>query len=205
VLKDLTLTEYLEKTASGDAMPGCGSIAALSAAAAASLVEMVVNLTIGKKGYESVESEMKEIGRAATTLRKKCVDAIDKDPQAYNQVMTAYQLPKNTEAEKLRRSRAVQDGLKNATRIPLRVAEDALQIMELAARAIEKGNKNAATDGAVAAMTARSALLGAVYNVKTNLSAINDTDFVQTLSQKVQSLESQVEDKEKRILTSVDI
>jgi formiminotetrahydrofolate cyclodeaminase len=75
----------------------------------------------------------------------------------------------------------------------------------LAARAIEKGNKNAATDGAVAAMTARSALLGAVYNVKTNLSAINDTDFVQTLSQKVQTLESQIDNKEKKILTSVDI
>jgi formiminotetrahydrofolate cyclodeaminase len=205
VLKDLTLTEYLKKTASGDATPGGGSIAAMSAAAAASLVEMVANLTIGKKGYESVESEMKEIARAATTIREKCVDAIDKDPEAYNEVMAAYKLPKNTEAEKQRRSRAIQDGLKNATRIPLSVAEDALQIMKLAARAIEKGNKNAATDGAVAAMTARTALLGAVYNVKTNLSAINDTDFVQSLSQKVQTLESQVVKKEKQILASVDI
>ncbi len=205
MLKDLKLTQYFEKTASGDATPGGGSIAATSAAAAASLVEMVANLTIGKKGYESVESEMKEIGQAATTLREKCVDAIDKDPEAYNQVMTAYKLPKNTEAEKQHRSRAIQDGLKNAARIPLRVAEDALQIMELAAQAIEKGNKNAAIDGAVAAMTARTALLGAVYNVKTNLSAINDTDFVQTLSQKVQTLESQVEHKEKQILKTVDI
>jgi formiminotetrahydrofolate cyclodeaminase len=205
VLKDLTLTEYFEKTASGDATPGGGSIVATSAAAAASLVEMVANLTIGKKGYESVESEMKEIGRAATILRKKCVAAIDKDPEAYNQVMAAYKLPKNSETEKNRRSRAIQDGLVNASRIPLGVAEDALQIMDLAARAIEKGNKNAATDGAVAAMTARTALLGAVYNVKINLSAINDTDFVQTLSQKVQTLESQIDNKEKKILTSVDI
>jgi formiminotetrahydrofolate cyclodeaminase len=205
VLKDLTLTEYFEKTASGDATPGGGSIAALSAAAAASLVEMVANLTIGKKGYESVESEMKEIAEAATTLRAKCVDAIDKDPEAYNQVMAAYKLPKDTEAEKHRRSRAIQDGLKNAARIPLSVAEDALKIMELAAKAIEKGNKNAATDGAVAAMTARSALLGAVYNVKINLSAINDAAFVQTLSQKVNTLENQVENKEKQILASVAI
>jgi formiminotetrahydrofolate cyclodeaminase len=205
VLKDLTLTEYLEKTASGDATPGGGSIAAMSAAAAASLVEMVANLTIGKKGYESVESEMKEIGQAATTLRKKCINAIDKDPEAYNQVMAAYKLPKNTEAEKQHRSQAIQDGLKNAARIPLSVAEDALKIMDLAARAIEKGNKNAATDGAVAAMTARTAALGAVYNVKINLSTITDSDFVQTLSQKVQTLESQVENRKKQVLTAVDI
>jgi formiminotetrahydrofolate cyclodeaminase len=177
----------------------------MSAAAAASLVEMVANLTIGKKGYESVESEMKEIGQAATTLRKKCINAIDKDPEAYNQVMAAYKLPKNTEAEKQHRSQAIQDGLKNAARIPLSVAEDALKIMDLAARAIEKGNKNAATDGAVAAMTARTAALGAVYNVKINLSTITDSDFVQTLSQKVQTLESQVENRKKQVLTAVDI
>ena len=109
------------------------------------------------------------------------------------------------EAEKQRRSQAIQDGLKNAAQVPMEVAEDALKIMDLAAGAIEKGNKNAATDGAVAAMTARTALLGAVYNVKINLSSINDSEFVQSLSHKVQTLESQVDDKEKQILASVDI
>jgi formiminotetrahydrofolate cyclodeaminase len=203
VLKNLKLTEYFEKTASGDATPGGGSVAAMSAAAAASLVEMVVNLTIGKKGYEAVEAAMKEIGRAATALREKCIQAIDKDPEAYNQVMAAYKMPKSAEAEKQRRSQAIQEGLKNAARVPMEVAENALKIIDLAAGAIEKGNKNAATDGAVAAMTARTALLGAVYNVKINLSAITDSDFVQTLSQKAQTLESQVEDKERRILAAV--
>ena len=91
-------------------VPGGGSIAALSAAAAASLTEMVANLTIGKKGYASVEAEMRNIARAASRLRHKLIADIDNDPQAYQQVLEAFQLPKNTEAEKQRRANAIQNG-----------------------------------------------------------------------------------------------
>ena len=80
MLKDLTIKEYFEKTASGEPVPGGGSIAALSAAAAASLSEMVANLTIGKKGYESVDAEMKKIAEAASGLRDKLIQDIDNDP-----------------------------------------------------------------------------------------------------------------------------
>ena len=205
MLKDLTLNEYLEKTASGEATPGGGSIAALSAAAAASLTEMVANLTIGKKGYESVETEMKDIAETASGFRENLIQAIDSDPDAYNQVMAAYKLPKDTEAEKKLRSQAIQDSLKNAALVPMGVAEDAYKIMELADKAIKKGNKNAATDGAVAVMASRTSIMAALYNVKVNLSSITDSAFVQTLSQKVNNLESQAEDKEKEILAAFSI
>jgi formiminotetrahydrofolate cyclodeaminase len=205
LLKNLTITEYFEKTASGEPVPGGGSIAALSAAAAASLSEMVANLTIGKKGYESVDSEMKEIAEAASGLRDKLIRDIDNDPEAYQQVMAAFKLPKVTENEKNRRARAIQEGLRNAALIPMGVAEDAFKTMDLIEKVVQKGNTNAVTDGAVAAMAARTAVMAALYNVKVNLASIKEEVFVEKLTQKVQILERQVEEKEKKILSYLKI
>jgi formiminotetrahydrofolate cyclodeaminase len=205
LLKDNTVTEYLEKTASGEPVPGGGSIAALNAAAAASLTEMVANLTIGKKEYASVEAEMRDIAITASKLRDKLIGDIDNDPQAYQQVLAAFQLPKNTETEKQRRSNAIQDGFKNAALVPMSVAEDGFKIMDLAKKVIEEGNKNAATDGAVAAMAARTAVMAALYNVKINLTAIKDEAFVEELAQKVKTLEDQVKNQENAILAIIDI
>jgi formiminotetrahydrofolate cyclodeaminase len=205
VLKDLTLTEYLEKTASGEATPGGGSIAALCAAAAAGLTEMVANLTVGKKSYLSVESEMKDIAETVFDYRQKLTRAIDDDPEAYNQVMAAYKLSKGTDAEIKLRNQAIQEGLKNAARVPMGVAEDAFKIMGYAENAIKKGNKNAVTDGLVAVMTARTAALAALFNVKINLDSITDSAFVAKLSQQADTLERQVQEKEKEILAAVDL
>ena len=195
----------MEKTAEGTAVPGGGSIAALNAAISAGLSEMVANLTIGKKGYEAVQKEMKEITAAASKLRKKLVKDIDRDAAAYNEVMKAFKMPQNTEKQQDRRNNAIQAGLKNASLVPLSVARDALSIMDLTARVIRKGNKNAATDGAVAALTARAAILGALYNVKTNLNFIEDHKFLKEMTKEVKSMESRVVQKEKEILSHVDI
>ena len=195
----------MEKTAEGTAVPGGGSIAALNAAISAGLSEMVANLTIGKKGYEAVQKEMKEITAAASKLRKKLVKDIDKDAAAYNEVMKAFKMPQNTEKQQDRRNNAIQAGLKNASLVPLSVARDALSIMDLTARVIRKGNKNAATDGAVAVLTARTAILGALYNVKTNLNFIEDHKFLKEMTKEVKSMESRVVKKEKEILSHVDI
>ena len=202
MLKDLTLIEYLEKTASGEATPGGGSIAALCAAAAAGLTEMVANLTVGKKNYQSVEAEMNDIAQKVSEYREKLIRAIDEDPEAYNQVMTAFKLPKGTHAEIKRRNQAIQDGLKNAALVPMGVAEDAFQIMGIAEKAITKGNKNAITDGMVAVMTARTAALAALYNVRINLDSITESEFVEALSQKAGALEEQVRKREEEILTA---
>jgi formiminotetrahydrofolate cyclodeaminase len=205
LLKDLTIIDYLAKTASGDPTPGGGSIAALCAAAAAGLSEMVANLTVGKKEYESVAAAMKQTAAAASELRNKMIAAIDRDPEAYNTVMAAFKLPKSTDEEKRRRVRAIQDALKDAAIIPMGVAEDAYQIMKLAQAVIAKGNRNAVTDGAVAVMAARTAALGAIYNVKINLRSIKDKAFVQKLSQKTRALENKIHAKEKEILAEADL
>lgn len=205
MLADHKITEYLDKAAAGTAVPGGGSVAALNAALAASLTEMVANLTVGKKGYEAVEEEMKALAGRASQLRSRLTAAIDQDADAYTEVMAAYKLPKATAEEVAVREQKIQDAIKHAALIPLEVARDALAVIDLAGRAILKGNQNAASDGAVAAMNARTAALAAIYNVKINLSTIRDDSFVEKLTQEVKDLQDQVVAKENEALSYVEI
>ena len=205
VLIDHKITEYLEKAAAGTAVPGGGSVAALNAALAASLTEMVANLTVGKKGYEAVDEEMKALAKEASQLRKKLTAAIDQDADAYTEVMAAYRLPKTTDEEIVRRKQKIQDAIKQAALVPLDVARDSLAVVELAGTAIRKGNKNAASDGAVAAMNARTAALSAIYNVKINLRSIDDESFIERLGQEVKELQSKVIEKENEALAHVEV
>ena len=205
MLKDLTITEFLQQTASSEPLPGGGCTAALNAALAASLTEMVANLTIGRREFEAVEDEMINIAETAAALRKKLQNEIDNDAHAYREVLAAFKLPKNTEEEKNRRSDAIQQAFKTAATVPLGVARDALKIMDLASRAIAKGNQNAVTDGAVGVLVSRAAVLAAIYNVKVNLSAIKDPDFVKELAREVEALEGQAIEKEKQILDPLEI
>jgi formiminotetrahydrofolate cyclodeaminase len=203
VLIDHKITEYLDKAAAGTAVPGGGSVAALNAALAAGLTEMVANLTIGKKGYEEVEADMKALADKASQLRKKLTAAIDQDADAYTEVMAAYRLPKTTDGETAARKQKIQDTIKQAALVPLAVARDALAVIELAGQAIGKGNKNAVSDGAVAAMNARTGALAAIYNVKINLSSIDDDRFGDKLAQEVKELETRVTQKENEVLSQV--
>ena len=205
MLANLKITEYLEKAAAGTAVPGGGSVAALNAALAAGLTEMVANLTIGKKGYEAVEEEMKGIAGKATELREKLTAAIDRDAEAYSEVMAAFKLPRATDPEKEARKLEIQQAFKHAALVPIEVANFAVNVLDLAGRAVESGNKNAATDGVVAAMNARTAALAALYNVKINLGSIEDDEFVKKLTREVNDLEQQARDKEKEILSYVKI
>jgi len=205
LLDSLKITKFLEKIAAGTAVPGGGSVAALNAALAASLTEMVANLTVGKKGYEAAEKDMREIAARASGFRKKLAKDIDNDAAAYNEVLKAFKMAKNTEKDIDRRTKAIQAGFKNAALVPLGVARDALNVMELIGKVVRKGNKNAAIDGAVGALAARAAIIGALYNVKTNLNFIDDHKFVKEMTQEVQTIERQVDRKEKEILSHVDI
>ena len=203
MLKDLTITEFLEQTASSEPLPGGGCTAALNGALAASLTEMVANLTIGRKEFQAVEDDMQKVSQTAADFRKKLQNDIENDAQAYREVLAAFKLPKNTDEQKKKRSDAIQAAFKTAATVPLGVAQDAVQIMDLAALAIKNGNPNATSDGAVAVLAARTAALAAAYNVKINLSAIKDTEFVAELTREIEELEQQVIAKEKEILTQV--
>jgi formiminotetrahydrofolate cyclodeaminase len=205
LLTNQKITDFLQKTASGTPVPGGGSISALSAALGASLTEMVANLTIAKKGYEAVENQMKEVAQTVQNLRKKLVTEVDKDSNAYQDVLAAFKLPKTTEDEKEQRTRAIQNAMKNAARVPLGVAYDALQVMDLAEKVIRNGNRNAVSDGAVGTMMARTAVLGALFNVKINLASVKDRAFVEEMMGEVNKLESRVHEREKEILSYVEI
>ncbi len=205
MLGDKTLKTFLEETASKAPVPGGGSIAAMSAATAAALTEMVANLTIGKKGYDDVQEEMAELASKLPSVREGFIADIDRDAEAFNKVMDAFKLPKDTDEEKAARRSAIQDGMKNAATVPLEVARDAFGIMEFASKVVEKGNKNAVTDGAVAAMMARTAVLSALFNVKINLGSIKDEEFVSKVAAEVAELESNVQKIEKEILDKVKL
>ena len=203
LLRELTITNFINETGSNSPAPGGGSIAALSAASAAALIEMVANLTIGKKGYEEVQLEMENIKNEAATLKDSFVHYIDKDAGAFNQIMAAFKLPKVTEEEKAMRTVTIQEAFKRAAIVPFEIGKSAYDLLDLAERVVLRGNKNAVTDGAVAAMNARTAVHSAFYNTKINLSSIKDPTFVNIMVTDMSAIESKVDAWEQAILQQV--
>lgn len=203
MLANMSVVDFLDETASNSPVPGGGSIAALSAAFSSALTQMVANLTLGKKGYEDVQEEAESVVKEASRLKGLFVEYIDKDSDAFNEVMNAFKLPKDTDERMEHRKKAIQEATKLAALVPLDVAREAYKIMDIAKFAVEKGNKNAVTDGAVATMLARTAVLSALYNVKINLSSIKDKEFVAKVAEEVDELESKVKLKEEEILAKV--
>ena len=202
MFKDLTVEQFVDITASDAPAPGGGSVAALAGGLGIALAEMVANLTIGKAKYAEVEDEMKVLAAEASALRAELIGEIQKDTESFTGYMNALKLPKETEEEKAVRREAMQNGLKEATKVPLAIAETAVKIFPIAKVVVAKGNKNAVTDGLVAAMLARTAVLSALLNVKINLGSIKDEDFVAELAAKVSALEEQAAVCEKEILAS---
>jgi formiminotetrahydrofolate cyclodeaminase len=205
VLVDLSLAEFLEKTASKAPVPGGGSVAALNGGIAASLVEMVAHLTIGRKGFEDVSGRMGELAATAGIYRRRMLHNVDRDSEAFAQVVQALRMPRETGAQQGERDAAVQEAFKAAARIPMEVAEDALQLIDLATEVVAGGNPNAVSDGAVGVLTARTAVLGAVYNVRINLQSIHDTEFVAATRARVDALEAEALAKERRFLATLKL
>ncbi|MBK5721077.1 cyclodeaminase/cyclohydrolase family protein [Dysgonomonas sp. Marseille-P4677] len=203
MLANLTVKEFLSKTAGSDPVPGGGSIAALNAAIAAALAEMVANLTIGKKKYEDKEEQMKQIAASANNYQKLFIYDIDADSDAYNKVFDAFKLPKETDEEKAERSRHIQEATKIAAEVPMEVARKAFAIMDIIEQVAEIGNQNAITDACVSMMTARSAVLGAILNVKINLSSLKDEVYVAQMKKECEQLEKAAIEREQELLNKV--
>lgn len=202
-LQDLTLKQFLEKTAGNEPVPGGGSISALNGAIASALSEMLANLTIGKKNYVDVEELMKQNATKASELRTRFVEDIDRDSDAYNLVFDAFKLPKETDEQKAFRSEKIQEATKIAALVPMEVAERAFDMLDLIAETTRKGNKNAVTDGCVAMMTCRTAILGALLNVRINLSGLKEETFVNELTDKCNRIEKETLSKEQDLVNWV--
>lgn len=199
-LQDLTLKQFLEKTAANEAIPGGGSVSALHGAIASALTGMMANLTVGKKNYSDVEDQMKQVVTEMEETKRHFVNDIDRDADAYGLVMQAYKLPKETDEQKSIRSEKIQDAMKVASLVPMEVAERAYKMFDLIIETMQKGNKNAVTDGMVGLMTCRTAIMGALLNVRINLGGIKDEAFVAELKEKCDSIEKEVLAKEGEML-----
>lgn len=203
MLIDLTLKEFLNKVAGNDPVPGGGSIAALNGAIASALTAMVANLTVGKKGYEMHEELMNHISDVAEQQMETFAIDVDRDSDAYNQVFACFKMPKTTDEEKTARSAAIQEATKYAALVPMQVARQAYELMEIISDVAHLGNQNAVTDACVAMMSARSAVLGALMNVRINLGSIKDQDFVLQMRNEADRLEQEACEKERILLQAV--
>jgi formiminotetrahydrofolate cyclodeaminase len=181
----MPIDDFLAAAASKEPVPGGGGIAALTAASAAALVEMVANLTIGKKGYEDVERIMVQIRDQAAALRQRYLRGIAEDAAAFDAVIQAVRLPKTTE----KRSEHVQAAFKRAASIPFSLGQDIFQLLQLSEQAVQFGNEWVITDGAIAAMNARAAMRSAFYSVRVNLHSIRDEAFVTEMMKAITATE----------------
>jgi formiminotetrahydrofolate cyclodeaminase len=174
------LQTFLDELASGTPTPGGGSAAAAVGAMGAALVSMVCNLTIGREKFTGVEARMKETLARSETLRAELSQLMTDDIEAYQAVMAAYRLPKDTEEEKAIRTEAIQSGLKKATLTPLATTRACAEVIELGQFVAESGNPNAASDAGAGAACAQAGLKAATLNVLINLGSIKDKVFVST-------------------------
>jgi len=183
-----TLKMFLDDLASSTPAPGGGSVAALSGALGAALTSMVCNLTVGKKKYADVGADMKKILTQAEELRTTFTLLIDKDTLAFNKVMEAYGLPKETEPQKALRSAAIREATKEATLVPLEVMKHCIDALALAQEVASRGNANSISDAGVGALMLHAACEGAALNVRINLNSLDDSDFVGWKTDEVASL-----------------
>lgn len=181
-------SDFLDQLASANPTPGGGSAAAYTAAAGAALVAMVARLTIGKKKYVDVQSRMAELIEQAEQLRTELSNAVIKDSQAFEKVMAAFKLPKNTEDEQLTRVQAIQDATIEAARLPLSAAKSALEVMKCALEAASLGNTNAISDAASGFFLAKAGMQSSSLNVRINTISIDDLQLVNSLLSEVKVL-----------------
>ena len=161
---------------------------------------MVGSLTVGKKKYAEVEGQMKTIAIEAALIRERLTEYIDKDSEAYDRVFSAFKLPKETPDEQVIRTNAIQSATKEAAIVPMRVAEEIGSVMETIIYVAHKGNQNAVTDACVAMMAARTCVLGALLNVRINLTSIQDEVFVGKMRKKADELEANAIRVEQKLL-----
>jgi glutamate formiminotransferase/formiminotetrahydrofolate cyclodeaminase len=201
--KEMLDGAFLDALAAGSATPGGGSASAYAGATGAALVAMVARLTVGKKKYAAVEERMQGIITQAEALRSQLAEGVQQDSAAYEQVMAAFKLPKDTSEQQLERSRQIQVATMIASQVPLQTTRLAIQVMELALEVISLGNVNTLSDGGSAAALARAALTGAGMNVRINARDLEDRQMGQALLTELVGLEQRATEMEAAIQAAI--
>jgi len=176
----MEMKNFLEKLSSDRPTPGGGSASALAGATSASLVAMVAGLSSRKS--QAGRKGMEEMKKKALAVQKRLFRAIDEDSRSFDAVMKAFRLPRNSERERLRRSKEIQKAYQKATLTPRLVCQHSLQLLEYSKSLILKGNPNAISDAGVAAFLADAALAGGLLNIGINLAAVTDKAFAKKMN-----------------------
>src|ERR1700744_2272453 len=190
-LVSMSLADFADETASESPAPGGGSISAYVGVLGASLATMVANLSSHKKGWDNRWEEFSGWAERGQHYKNELLRLVDLDTAAFNKIMESFNLPKSTEEEKAARTQAIQDATKYAIEVPFAVMKAAYQSMEVIKAMAEIGNPNSVTDAGVAALCARTAVLGAFMNVKINASGYKDTAYTKEILKQGEELERQ--------------
>jgi len=183
----MDINRFLEKLGSAAPTPGGGSASALAGALSASLILMTVGLSLKKGGLR--EKEIREIKKDVLAIRKRLFRAIEEDAKSYETVLRAFRLPKNTEKQRLIRTKAIQKAYQKATVTPQLVCQQSMRLLGYSHILIQKGNPNAVSDAGVAAFLADAAVKGGSINICINLSPIRDKSFRKKIGLLVRTLE----------------
>lgn len=191
--------DFIDKLAAATPTPGGGAASAFTAAEAAALVAMVARLTTGKKKYAEVESQMWTLIEKADALQSELRACADEDSVAFEALMAALKLPKDTEEQQKAREKAVEQATLGAMEVPLKVAAKAVDVLELSVPACELGNLNAISDGGTAAALAGAALTGAGYNVRINAQGLQDQSGAEKFLTELNTLEAKAAHLQARV------
>jgi methenyltetrahydrofolate cyclohydrolase len=192
-LGSMSVAEFLEVLGSDAPTPGGGAAGAIAGATGAALIAMVGRLTVGKKGFEDVEARMRALVERADSARLAFLALADRDAHAFDGVMTAFKMPKETDEEKAARSAAIQAGYEQAASVPMEIARAAIDLMELAEDATAMGNPQAASDGLSGAAHLYCAAASAIANVEINAASLKDIARRTTLLDEVATLRARAD------------
>jgi len=198
-LVDLSLTDFVHEIASDSPAPGGGSVAAYVGAMGIALGSMVANLTSHKRGWNDRWEEFSAWAEKGKVIYEELLKLVDKDTEAFNQIMEAFKLPKETSTEIITRKNAIQSATKNAIEIPFRVMQLSNDSMEVIGEMAEIGNPNSVTDAGVGALCAATAVSGAYLNVLVNASGFTDKSAIQDLLTQAEMLNSQARERCEKI------
>ena len=185
------LQVYLDDAASKKPAPGGGSVSACVGALGAALVGMVCNLTRGREQFADVEGEIVTLAGASEDARGRLEQLLQDDTVAYNGVIAAYKMPKETAEAQAARRQTIQDGLIIAADVPLEICRVAVEVCRLAKIAAVIGNPQAVTDAGIGAILGEVAVVGAALNVKINLGSIKDAAYVEAATSAIDSLQAE--------------
>jgi glutamate formiminotransferase/formiminotetrahydrofolate cyclodeaminase len=197
------VAELLELLASDSPTPGGGTAAALAGAMGASLAQMVAALTLSKEKFAAAHAVVRPIADAAATAQSGLVRLAREDSDAYDAVVAARRLPKETEAQKLERQQAVGAANRRAAEIPLATAKAAVALLTLLPDLAEHGNPNAVSDAGAAALLLDASVQGALLNVGINLGGISDADFVAHMQRETLALQEESQRARSRVIEVV--